>query len=53
MFYCDLCAEQKSWPRSWFNSYGNCEVCGQPRVCNEVPSSELPPATEKESPTDG
>lgn len=56
MFFCDLCARLNAWPASLATSYGNCEICGKPRVCNDVPSSLLPiplPTPEKENPTDG
>ena len=41
MFYCDDCAKKKKYPISWFKSYGNCEICGKTRECNEVPSKDL------------
>jgi hypothetical protein len=45
MFYCDPCAEANRWPESFLSkSVGPCEVCGRRRVCNDVPSSQLPPA---------
>ena len=42
MFYCDDCADEKSYPISWFKSYGNCEMCGKTCKCNEVSSKDLP-----------
>lgn len=42
MFYCDPCAGPRGWPISWQHSFGSCEICGQVRVCNDVPSRDLP-----------
>ena len=41
MFYCNDCAKKKSYPTSWFKSYGNCEICGKTRKCNDAPSKDL------------
>jgi len=42
MFYCDDCAEKNKYPESLFKSIGDCEICGERKVCNERPSSSLP-----------
>ena len=43
MFYCDECRKKNNWPDSvLFKSYGPCEMCGKPAICNDVPSSKLP-----------
>lgn len=43
MFYCDPCADIKSWPKPiGLSSYGRCETCGKTAECNDVPSSMLP-----------
>lgn len=42
MFYCDDCAKKCEWPESFGRSTGPCEICGQVRVCNDLPSSQLP-----------
>lgn len=41
MFYCDACAEKRKWPKTWFKSEGQCEVCGNFANCNDKPSKEL------------
>lgn len=41
MFYCEDCQKKKMWPKSLHQSLGTCEVCGEPKLCNNVPSSEL------------
>ncbi len=43
MFYCDVCAQKQSWPQSFSKSRGTCEMCGEHAVCNDRPSSLLPP----------
>ena len=49
MFYCKECAEKNGYPESIAKSHGKCELCGNIRVCNDVPSSKLPKsAKEKE-----
>jgi len=42
MFYCDGCGKKNGWPEGFSKSYGPCEVCGKTRLCNDVPSSQLP-----------
>lgn len=42
MFYCNPCAEEKGWPKSFVISNGKCEVCEKYAMCNDVPSSQLP-----------
>lgn len=42
MFYCEECAKRADWPESFAKSFGNCEICGKRRVCNDRPSSSLP-----------
>ena len=42
MFYCNNCAEQQGYPKTTFTSAGPCEICGNRRGCNDVPSSKLP-----------
>ena len=42
MFYCDDCKEKKDWYFSIMKSKGKCEVCGEIKLCNNVPSSQLP-----------
>lgn len=45
MFYCDDCAHKNGWPIAFMaRSYGRCEICGKERDCNDVKSSQLPPA---------
>ena len=45
MFYCDDCAHKNGWPIAFMaRSYGRCEACGKTRDCNDVKSSQLPPA---------
>lgn len=43
MFYCNACAIRRDWPRSIVRSYGRCELCGNARECNDMPSVALPP----------
>lgn len=51
MYYCDDCRKKRGWPESFFSkSTGRCELCGNSAVCNDISSSQLPPA--KESFTD-
>ena len=38
MFYCDGCAKEKEYPVSMARSLGSCEICGNKRVCNDVPT---------------
>jgi hypothetical protein len=50
MFYCDACGKERGWPHDDLLipvSRGRCEVCGQVRACNDVPTSHLPPAPEE------
>lgn len=43
MFYCDDCKTKNNWPEAIaFKSHGNCEVCGENRICHDVPSKHLP-----------
>lgn len=42
MNYCDNCAKEKGWPITGFASYGRCEICGERRLCSDMPSSKLP-----------
>lgn len=42
MFFCESCREQRDWPESIMKSRGNCELCGEPAVCHDVPSRFLP-----------
>jgi len=50
MFYCDHCAEARSWPITMARSLGNCELCGSKKECNSTPSSQLPlPDTKQRS----
>lgn len=42
MFYCEKCADKNDWPATPFQSYGKCETCGKPGLCNDRPSSLLP-----------
>jgi len=42
MFYCNDCAKEKKWPESWFKSFGRCEICKEDKLCNDVPSKDLP-----------
>ncbi len=42
MFYCDKCADEKDWPKTWFRSLGNCEICGEKARCIDMPSI-MPP----------
>jgi len=48
MFYCDVCADINDWPQSLAKSSGNCELCGEKEICNDVKSSLLPPPKSKE-----
>jgi hypothetical protein len=41
MFYCEECRERQDWPEGFSKSHGPCELCGQSRVCHDVPSSAL------------
>jgi len=45
MFYCDDCRVKNDWPESFSKSMGNCEMCNEPAVCNDVPSRNLPAPT--------
>lgn len=49
MFFCDDCKVKKGYPGSFFTSVGKCEICGEVKLCNEVPSSRLskPPSKEE------
>ncbi len=53
MFYCDEDAEKRGWPTGVLipRSYGRCEICGERRNCNDVPSSYLP-APRRDASTD-
>lgn len=42
MFFCDECARARGWAARGFKSLGPCEICGQTRECNDVPSRLLP-----------
>ena len=42
MFYCEECRVKNEWPESISRSTGNCEVCGDGRLCYDRPSSQLP-----------
>jgi hypothetical protein len=42
MFYCEPCRLKKGWPSSFGQSRGKCEVCGEPAICHDRPSSSLP-----------
>lgn len=42
MFYCDPCARHNAWPRTPYKSHGQCEMCGDLAVCNDMPSDMLP-----------
>ena len=42
MFYCNDCAEKRSYPISGFKSHGKCEICKEIRQCNDVKSEILP-----------
>lgn len=42
MFFCDECQSRLAWPGSMSKSFGRCEVCNLPRMCNSVASSLLP-----------
>lgn len=42
MFYCETDRIKNGWPESLARSVGHCEVCGEERVCYDVPSSQLP-----------
>jgi len=35
MFYCDECAEKKALAKTFFKSYGACELCKQTKECND------------------
>ncbi len=41
MFYCNDCAKKYEYPESFSKSGGKCELCGESKVCNDVPSREL------------
>lgn len=41
MFYCNECAKKEGLPCSISKS-GQCEICKENRICNEVPSDVLP-----------
>ena len=42
MFYCNDCADLYEYPKTLFQSHGNCECCGENKSCNEKRSSDLP-----------
>ena len=42
MFYCEECRVKKDWPDSIGRSCGSCEICGQTKICYNVPSKALP-----------
>lgn len=42
MFYCDECAKKNKYPESFSKSKGKCELCGEEKICNDVPCSALP-----------
>ena len=42
MFYCNKCGEERGYPTDDLTrSYGNCELCGKPLDCNDIPSRYL------------
>jgi len=45
MFYCNNCADKNGYPKSFFKSYGSCEICNETAVCNNYKSSLLPERT--------
>lgn len=50
MFYCNECGQKAGWPiGTIMQSRGACEICDKPALCNDVPSSHLPPARKKET----
>jgi hypothetical protein len=48
MFYCNDCAKKNGYPESLCKSIGQCELCGEHKVCNDRPSSSLPKPKEPE-----
>ena len=42
MFYCTDCADQHEWPKTFFQSYGMCEMCDAHAPCHDMPASHLP-----------
>jgi hypothetical protein len=43
MFYCDSCGLDRHWPtETLVRSRGRCELCDNTRLCNDVPSAQLP-----------
>lgn len=42
MFYCEECAEKEGWPYLSTRSRGPCEICGETKICTDVPSRSLP-----------
>ncbi len=42
MFYCKECAKPRNWPWRFARSRGACEICGEVRECEDMPSRYLP-----------
>lgn len=42
MFYCEPCRIARDWPESIAKSFGQCEICCEPKECNDRASSTLP-----------
>lgn len=42
MFYCDPCSNERNSPEGIRKSHGSCELCGEVRLCNDVPCALLP-----------
>lgn len=47
MFICNVCLEKFKNSQSMFKSNGQCEICNEARVCNDIPSKYLKPIVEK------
>ena len=48
MFYCEKCRDERAWPKSTVISTGKCELCGNHRVCYDLPSSHLTAKVQEE-----
>jgi len=42
MFFCEPCRVKNGWPESLMKSHGTCEICGEVKVCFDIPSRLLP-----------
>lgn len=45
MKYCNTCATERSWPKTFTQEITKCGVCGECAYCSDVQTEILPVAT--------